>query len=47
MKEEQAYKLKKFIKELEAIRGRHTELVSVYVPSGFNLIETINMLREV
>jgi len=46
MNEEQAYKLKKFIKELEAIRGRHTELVSVYVPSGFNLVETINMLRE-
>jgi len=46
MEEEQAYKLKKFIKELETIRGRHTELVSVYVPSGFNLVETINMLRE-
>src|SRR3990170_4425582 len=46
MDEEQSYKLKKFVKELEAIRGRHTELVSVYVPFGFNLVETINMLRE-
>jgi len=46
MKEEQAYKLKKFIKELEKIRGRHTELVSVYIPSGFNLQEIVSMLKE-
>ncbi len=39
-------KLKKLIKELESIRGRHTELVSVYIPSGSNLQEVINMLRE-
>lgn len=46
MDEEQAYKIKKIIKELEKIRGRHTELVSVYVPSGFNLQDIANMLRE-
>jgi peptide chain release factor subunit 1 len=46
MEEEQAYKLRKFIKELEGIRGRHTELVSVYIASGANLVDTINMLRE-
>ncbi|MGC8812360.1 MAG: peptide chain release factor aRF-1, partial [Candidatus Aenigmatarchaeota archaeon] len=46
MEEEKLLKLKKIVKELEKIRGRHTELVSVYVPSGSNLQEVINMLRE-
>ncbi len=32
------------MKELESIRGRHTELVSVYVPSGYNLNDIINQL---
>lgn len=32
------------MKELEAIRGRHTELVSVYVPSGYSLNDIINQL---
>lgn len=32
------------MKELEAIRGRHTELVSVYVPAGYNLNDVINQL---
>lgn len=39
-------KLKKLIKELELIRGRHTELVTVYVSSGSSLQETISMLRQ-
>jgi peptide chain release factor subunit 1 len=30
-------KLKRVIKELESVRGRHTELISVYVPAGYNL----------
>jgi peptide chain release factor subunit 1 len=34
---EEKYKLKKFIKNLEDFRGRHTELVSVYVPSGYDI----------
>jgi len=34
------------IKELEKIRGRHTELVSVYIPAGYNLYEVINQLVE-
>ncbi|MBI2005525.1 MAG: peptide chain release factor aRF-1, partial [Candidatus Aenigmarchaeota archaeon] len=36
--------MKKILKELESIRGRHTELVSVYVPSGHNLNDIINQL---
>jgi len=44
--EEQIYKLRKLLEELESIKGRHTELVSVYIPAGFNLHEIINMLKQ-
>lgn len=40
------YKLKKIIKELEEIRGRHTELVSVYIPSGYNITDISNQLKD-
>ncbi len=39
-------KLRKIIKELEGIRGRHTELVSVYVPAGYNLNEVVSQLKN-
>src|SRR3989344_1150769 len=39
-------KLRKFLNELEAIRGRHTELVSVYVPAGYELIKIIQHLQQ-
>ncbi len=39
-------KLKKLVKHLEKIRGRHTELISLYIPSGYNLTEIQNMLRS-
>lgn len=39
------YKLKKLIKMLGAIKGRDTELVTVYVPSGYSLNEVANQLR--
>jgi len=38
--------LKKLIKNLEKIRGRHTELISIYIPSGYNIQEIISMLRQ-
>ncbi|MFH0832466.1 MAG: peptide chain release factor aRF-1 [Candidatus Aenigmatarchaeota archaeon] len=40
------YKLKKFVKMLEDIKGHHTELVSVYVPVGYSLNEVSNQLRQ-
>ncbi len=38
--------LKAMIAELEKIRGRHTELVSVYVPAGFNLTKVVDQIRS-
>ncbi len=43
---QQKYKLKTFIKELELYRGRHTELVSVYVPAGYELNKIIGHLSQ-
>ena len=40
------FHLKKTIKELETYRGRHTELVSVYVPQGYELVKIIQHLAE-
>jgi peptide chain release factor subunit 1 len=34
------------IKELEAIRGRHTELVSVYVPAGYSISDISNQIFQ-
>lgn len=39
-------KLKKLIKHLKQFRGRHTELVSVYVPAGYDLTKIINSLQD-
>ncbi|TAL48602.1 peptide chain release factor 1 [archaeon] len=33
------------LKELSAIKGMHTELVSVYVPAGYNLNEVVGQLK--
>ena len=44
--DETQYKLKKLIKLLEAKKGRHTELVTVYVPVGYSLYEITNQLRQ-
>ena len=39
-------RLKKFIRPLQHIRGRHTELVSVYVPVGYDLVKIIQHLEQ-
>jgi len=44
LKEKQ--KLKRFVRKLAKIRGRHTELVSVYIPNGYDLIKIINHLSQ-
>ncbi|MBD3248929.1 peptide chain release factor 1 [Candidatus Woesearchaeota archaeon] len=42
----QKYELKKFVKELKQYRGRHTELVSVYVPQDYDMNKIINHLSQ-
>lgn len=44
--EKQRFHLRKFIKDLETHRGRHTELVSVYIPQGYDLNAIINHLQQ-
>ena len=46
MDAKQAYKLRKLVNELKSKQGRHTELVSVYIPSGYNLNNVIHQLAN-
>ncbi len=46
MDQKQRLKLRHFITELSNIRGRHTELVSVYIPAGYDLNKIISHLAE-
>ncbi|MBI4153723.1 peptide chain release factor 1 [Candidatus Woesearchaeota archaeon] len=38
--------LKKLVRKLDKIKGRHTELVTVYIPVGANLNDVMNQLRN-
>lgn len=40
------HKLKRFIRALEQIRGRHTELVSVYIPAGYDMNKIISHIFQ-
>ncbi|OYT33970.1 MAG: peptide chain release factor 1 [Candidatus Aenigmarchaeota archaeon ex4484_52] len=44
--EKKKKQLKKLIYQLSKMRGRHTELVSIYVPSGYNLNEVKNQISQ-
>lgn len=46
MVEENIFRLKKLLSELEKIKGRHTELVSFYIPAESNLIDAVNQIRN-
>ena len=43
---QQRHKLKKFVQELKEHRANHTELVSVYIPAGYDINKVINHLQE-
>jgi peptide chain release factor subunit 1 len=43
--EKEKIRLKKVIKEL-GIKGRHTELVTVYIPAGFNIYDMASTLKN-
>lgn len=38
--------IKHFVKELENIRGRHTELISVYVPAGYDINQKVQQIQQ-
>ncbi|MFP4117591.1 MAG: peptide chain release factor aRF-1 [Candidatus Woesearchaeota archaeon] len=42
----QRYKLRNFIKHIEEFRGRNTELVTVYVPSGYDINKILTHLSQ-
>ncbi len=46
MDQHQKTKLEDLIAELENIRGRHTELVTVMIPSGFNINQVVKQLES-
>jgi peptide chain release factor subunit 1 len=46
MDDSERMKLEALIKELESYRGRHTELITVYVSAGSNLILTAKQLEN-
>lgn len=39
-------RLKDLVEELDGFRGRHTELVSVYIPAGYNLNKVVEQIRN-
>ncbi len=42
----QRFDLKKFVKELALYKGRHTEMVSVYVPAGYDITKIRAHLQQ-
>ena len=38
--------IKKLIKELEQIRGRHTELISIYIPAGYEITQKLTQVQQ-
>jgi len=46
MDDKQRYKLKHFVRDLENFKGRGTELVSVYVPSEYDLNKIANHISQ-
>jgi peptide chain release factor subunit 1 len=46
MEENERFELEEFIEELKDHKGRHTELVTVYVPAGYSLINIAKQLEQ-
>ncbi|MBT7706704.1 peptide chain release factor aRF-1 [archaeon] len=44
--ESERFELESLVETLEGIRGRHTELITVYVPSGFNINQVARQLED-
>jgi peptide chain release factor subunit 1 len=46
MTDTQKFELESLIEELDSYRGRHTELITVYVPAGFTLTQVTKQLED-
>lgn len=46
MNEAQRYELEETLRELEGYRGRHTELITVLIPAGFNIFNVIKQIED-
>ena len=46
MKESEKIKLESFIEEVGSHKGRHTELVTVYIPAGYNLNNVTRQIEQ-
>jgi peptide chain release factor subunit 1 len=46
MDSHEEYRLRRIIKELEGISGRHTELISVYIPAGYSINNVLTQLTS-
>lgn len=46
MESREKYQLKKIINELKGVQGRHTELISVYIPKGFDINNIIGQISN-
>ena len=42
----QRHDLKKFLKELDSFKAMHTEFITVYIPSGYDIIKIIQHLAQ-
>ncbi len=40
------HKLKKLLRKIESLSARHTELITVYVPPGYDIIKKIQQLQD-
>jgi len=45
-KELSTFKLRKLLKELEKYRARHTELITQYIPTGYQIVHITNTLAQ-
>ena len=46
MDESEKLKLEEYVQELEKHRGRHTELVTIYVPAGYTLSNVVRQIEQ-
>tara|TARA_Y100000310_G_scaffold325742_1_gene389726 strand:+ start:21139 stop:22233 length:1095 start_codon:yes stop_codon:yes gene_type:complete len=46
MDQAKKFELEQTVEELEGYRGRHTELITVYIPSGFNINQVVKQIED-